>query len=36
MNEVELKAIFRYLNSAAGVKNKIEKIVFKPGEKFPE
>jgi len=36
MNEVELKAIFRYLNSVAGVKNKIEKIVFKPGEKFPD
>ena len=36
VNEVELKAIFRYLNSVAGVKKKIEKIVFKPGEKFPE
>ena len=30
MNEVELKAIYRYLNSLDPVSNKIEKVVFPP------
>jgi len=35
MNEVELKAVYRYLQSLEPVKNKIPKVVFAPGEKFP-
>ncbi len=36
MNEVELKAIYRYLKSLDPVSNKIEKIVFAPGEEVPQ
>ncbi|HZI53447.1 MAG TPA: cytochrome c [Chitinophagaceae bacterium] len=35
MNEVDLKALYRYLKSLDPVKNKIEKTVFAPGEKLP-
>jgi mono/diheme cytochrome c family protein len=34
MDDLELKAIYRYLQSLDPVNNKIEKIVFAPGEKF--
>ncbi|MDP2176171.1 MAG: cytochrome c [Bacteroidota bacterium] len=34
MTDLELKAIYRYLNSLDPVNNKIEKIVFAPGEAF--
>jgi mono/diheme cytochrome c family protein len=33
MNDIELKALYSYLHSLAPVKNKIEKTVYKPGEK---
>jgi hypothetical protein len=36
MNEVDLKALYRYLKSLKPVLNKIEKTVYKPGEKIPE
>ena len=36
MNEVDLKAVYRYLKSLEPVHNKIEKTVYAPGEKFPE
>jgi cytochrome c553 len=35
MDEVDLKALYRYLNSLEPVENKIPKIVFEPGEKLP-
>jgi mono/diheme cytochrome c family protein len=35
MDETELKALYRYLMSLEPVANKIEKIVFAPGEEFP-
>lgn len=35
MTDLELKAIYRYLNSLDPVENKIEKIVFFPGEELP-
>ena len=35
MNEIDLKALYRYLKSLDPVKNKIEKTVYPPGEKFP-
>lgn len=35
MDETDLKAIYRYLHSLEPVENKIEKIVFEPGEKLP-
>lgn len=36
MNDVELKALFKYLKSLEPVSNKIEKIVFAPGEALPD
>jgi hypothetical protein len=36
MNEIDLKAIYRYLKSLEPVHNKIEKTVYAPGEKLPE
>ncbi len=36
MTNLELKAIYRYLQSLDPVDNKIEKIVFAPGEEFPK
>jgi mono/diheme cytochrome c family protein len=36
INDMELKAVYRYLQSLKPVANKIEKIVFEPGEKLPE
>jgi len=36
MNEVDLKAVYRYLKSLQPVHNKIEKTVYSPGEKLPE
>lgn len=36
INELELKAIYRYLKSLEPVKNKIPKIVYGPGEALPE
>jgi mono/diheme cytochrome c family protein len=33
MDEVELKALYQYFQSLTPVENKIEQIVFKPGEK---
>ncbi len=36
MNEVELKAIYRYLKSLDPVSNKIEKVVYAPGEEVPQ
>jgi mono/diheme cytochrome c family protein len=36
MNDVELKAIYRYLQSLKPVENKIEKTVLNPGEKLPK
>jgi mono/diheme cytochrome c family protein len=34
MTDIELKAIYRYLQSLPPVDNNIEKIVFEPGEEF--
>lgn len=36
MNEIELKAIYRYLHSLKPIKNKIAQIVYEPGAKLPE
>jgi len=36
MDEVDLKALYRYLHSLEPVENKIEKTVYAPGEKLPE
>lgn len=36
MDEVELKALYRYLNSLEPVENSIPKTVFGPGEAIPE
>lgn len=36
INELELKAIYRYLKSLDPVENKIPKTIFLPGEKLPE
>ena len=36
MNEIELKALYHYLQSLDPVKRKVDKIVFLPGEKFPQ
>lgn len=36
INELELKAIYRYLKSLEPVKNKVPKIVYGPGEALPE
>jgi mono/diheme cytochrome c family protein len=36
MNDVELKAVYRYLKSLKPVANKIDKIIYEPGEKLPE
>jgi len=36
MNDMELKAVYRYLKSLKPVKKKIEQTVFGPAEKFPE
>ncbi len=36
MNDVELKAVYRFLQSLEPVENKIEKTVYAPGEKLPE
>lgn len=35
MDDIELKAIYKYLRTVEPVKNLIEKTVFKPGEKMP-
>lgn len=35
MNELELKAVYRYIQSLAPVNRKIEKVAFAPGEKLP-
>ncbi len=35
MNDVDLKAVYRYLKSLEPVHNKIEKTVYQPGEKMP-
>lgn len=36
INDLELKALYRYLQSLKPVKNEIKKVVFNPGEKLPE
>jgi len=36
MNDLELKAIYRYLRSLKPVENRIEKTVFNPGEELPK
>jgi len=36
MNEVDLKALYRYLRSLKPVKNKIEKTVYVAGERLPD
>jgi mono/diheme cytochrome c family protein len=36
MNETDLKALYRYLHSLEPVSNKVNKTVYKPGEKLPE
>jgi len=36
INELELKAIYRYLKSLEPVKNKVPKTIFPPGDKMPE
>ncbi|MCC6721212.1 MAG: c-type cytochrome [Bacteroidia bacterium] len=36
LNEIDLKALYRYFQSIEPVKNKIEKTVFRNGEKMPE
>lgn len=36
MEEVELKALYRYLKSLDPVSNKIDKTIYAPGEAFPE
>lgn len=36
MNDVELKALYRYLTSLEPVSNKIEKTSYAPGEKLPK
>jgi mono/diheme cytochrome c family protein len=35
MNDTDLKAIYKYLKTLTPVENKIEKIVYEPGEKLP-
>ncbi|MBP7511194.1 MAG: c-type cytochrome [Bacteroidia bacterium] len=35
MNDLELKAIYRYIQSLAPVNRKIEKVAYAPGEKLP-
>ncbi len=35
MDDSDLKAIYRYLHSLEPIKNKIDKIVFEPGEELP-
>lgn len=34
MDDLELKAVYRYLQSLDPVENNIEKIVFAPGEEY--
>lgn len=36
MDEGDMRAIYRYLQSLEPVENKVEKIVFAPGEKLPK
>lgn len=36
INELELKAIYRYLKSLDPVENKVPKTIFLPGEEFPK
>lgn len=36
MDDIDLKAIYKYLTSLEPVQNPIEKIVYAPGEKLPE
>lgn len=36
MDTVELKAVYKYLSNLQPVANKIEKVVFAPGEQLPE
>lgn len=36
MSDLELKAIYRYLKSIPSIENKVDKIVFAPGEALPE
>lgn len=34
MNDVELKALYRYLQSLDPVSNRIDQIIYEPGEEF--
>lgn len=36
MDDIDLKAVYRYLMSLPAVSNKVEKTVFRKGEKLPE
>ena len=36
MSDVDLKALYKYLKSLEPVNNKITKVVYAPGEKFPD
>jgi hypothetical protein len=36
MTDLEIKAVYRYLMSLDPVPNKIEKVVFEPGEEIPK
>jgi mono/diheme cytochrome c family protein len=36
MNEIELKAVYRYLHALQPIKNKIAQIVYEPGAVLPE
>lgn len=36
MDEVELKAVYAYIQGLKPVRKKIEKVVFQPGEKMPD
>ncbi|MDZ4758433.1 MAG: c-type cytochrome [Bacteroidota bacterium] len=36
MNEMDIRAIYRYIHTVDAVNNKISKVVFAPGEKFPD
>jgi len=36
MNDVKLKAVYRYLQTEPAVAKKIEKTVYAPGDKLPQ
>ena len=36
MNEIDFKALYRYLHSLEPVEFKVEKTVYSPGEEMPE